>query len=305
MRALKNGYFRHAGLNPASRTICIYSTPAFAGVTSVEFFKGLGMPGIITLPLRENPADGDIFLKNVIDLPELRERIHVFDDRFHAGAVLAEMTPSHWDGKAIAMAIPAGGVPVAVEMTKRLPMPLEVAVVSKITLPWNTEAGYGAVAFDGTVGLNQALIQRMGLTEEMVQKGIRETSDKVQRRLLQLRGAKAFPDLERRHVLLIDDGLASGFTMKVAVAAVRKAGAENVTIAVPTAHMESVKKMTAADKIFCPNLRSGPQFAVASAYKRWSDVTEKEAASMLERKWSEERRPSALQSGGSADKRSG
>jgi predicted phosphoribosyltransferase len=221
-------------------------------------------------------------LKDIVDLPELRDRVNVFRDRAHAGQVLADMLKLHCDQKTIIMAIPAGGVPVAYEVTKSLKLELDVAVVSKMTLPWNTEAGYGAIAFDGTVRLNQALLQRLGLAKEEIQKGIKETAAKVKNRVSRLRGSKPFQNLEGRKVILIDDGLASGFTMIVAIEALRKSGAENVTVAVPTAHLESARKIIKiADGMFCPNLRSGLQFAVASAYEKWSDVTEEEVISIL------------------------
>ncbi len=223
-------------------------------------------------------------MKDIIDLPEFKDRIHVFSDRAHAGKILADMLKSYNDPASLILAIPAGGVPIGYEVAKRLKLQLDVAVVSKITLPWNTEAGYGAVAFDGTVQLNQALIKGLGLTQKEIKKGIRETSEKVRRRVLRLRGSRPFPDLKGRKILLIDDGLASGFTMMVAIEALRNAGAEKVIVAVPTAHLESAQNvLRTADEMFSPNLRSGLRFAVASAYVRWSDVTEEEAISILER----------------------
>lgn len=217
----------------------------------------------------------------IIDLPELRQRVHVFRDRAHAGKILAEMLAPHSDPTSMVMAIPAGGVPVALEAAKRLKLELDLMVVSKITLPWNTEAGYGAVAFDGTVRLNHALTRRLGLTQKEIQQGIQETRDIVQRRVLQLRGSSRFPKLEDRKIFLIDDGLASGFTMIVAVEALRTAGAETIAVAVPTAHLESLKNIETADRIFCANIRSGMSFAVAEAYQHWSDVAEKDVIALL------------------------
>src|SRR5262245_58672208 len=98
------------------------------------------------------------------DHPPLRGRTHVFDDRRHAGEILAEMLAGECDEDALVAAIPAGGVPVAVALAGSLKLALDVLVVSKITLPWNTEAGYGAVAFDGNVRLNDALVARVGLS---------------------------------------------------------------------------------------------------------------------------------------------
>lgn len=223
-------------------------------------------------------------MSNIIDLPDLRNRKHVFQDRVHAGRILANMLKGHGNLENVVMVIPAGGVPVGSVVADRLNLSLDVAVVSKITLPWNTEAGYGAVAFDGTFQLNQALIRRLGLTEEDIQKGIEETTLKVENRVKMLRGARPFPNLKDRRVILIDDGVASGFTMIVAIEALYRVGANHITVAVPTAHTESVQPvLKAADDIFCPNLRRGWQFAVASAYEKWTDVTDTEVIQILEK----------------------
>ncbi len=178
---------------------------------------------------------------------------------------------------ALVMPIPAGGVPVGAEIARRLELPLDVAVVSKVLLPWTTEAGYGAVAFDGTVQLNQELVARFRLSDEVVQKGIQETREKVRRRGRVLRGDRPFPEVTERVVLLVDDGLASGFTMRVAVEALAKAGAFRILIAVPTGSRDTVEALACeVGRIYCANIRSGLPFAVADAYRRWSDIEEGE-----------------------------
>ena len=219
---------------------------------------------------------------NVKDLPDLRDQVGVFRNREHAGEVLAGMLEDYSDSEAIVMAVPAGGVPVAKVLAEELNLPLDIAVVSKITLPWNTEVGYGAVAFDGTVRLNNDFIARLGLTDEEIQQGIRKTSAKVARRVKNLRGEQSLPDLSSSHIILVDDGLASGFTMQVAIEAVQKAGANSISVAVPTGHQRSVESIAGGvNTLCCANIRSGYQFAVASAYLRWSDVSEKEVVSLL------------------------
>ena len=104
------------------------------------------------------------FCQNIFDIPEMRNRTGVFRDREHAGMKLSEMLEDYDDSDAIIFGIPAGGVPVAAPIARNLKIILDVAVVSKITLPWNTEIGYGAVAFDGTLELNEDMISQMGLT---------------------------------------------------------------------------------------------------------------------------------------------
>lgn len=225
--------------------------------------------------------------KRIHDLPELRNRIEVFHDRIHAGQVLADMLKPFGKKDGIVLGIPAGGVPVAAEIAKNLALPLDVAVVSKITLPWNTEAGYGAVAFDGSHRLNEEMLPQLGLSQKEIHAGIEKTSAKVLRRVVSLRGEKPLPELSRKKVIAVDDGLASGFTMLVAVETLSRAGAEDIIVAVPTGHSETIEKIAAKVKaLYCPNIRGGGRFAVADAYERWSDVTEKEVIKIMEGSWS-------------------
>jgi putative phosphoribosyl transferase len=221
---------------------------------------------------------------NVIERPELRDRTRVFRNRHHAGEVLADMLSSYGKTEAIVLAIPAGGVPVAAAIAERLRIPLDVAVVSKITLPWNTEAGYGAVAFDGTMRLNEDLLPHLGLIEAQIQQGIKQTTQKVLRRVKKFRGDRPFPDLTKRRAILVDDGLASGFTMLVAIEALRKAGARHICVAVPTGHGSSLPRMASeVEALYCANIRGGFSFAVADAYEAWTDVTEEEAIALYKR----------------------
>ena len=219
---------------------------------------------------------------NVVDLPDLRDQVGVFRNREHAGEILAGMLEVYSGSDAMVMAIPAGGVPVGKVLAEKLSLPFDLAVVSKITLPWNTEAGYGAVAFDGSVQLNQDLVARIGLTEKQIKEGIDKTSKKVAYRMRSLRGEGVLPNLTAQQVILVDDGLASGFTMRAAVAALKKIGATSIVVAVPTGPRSSVEKITSeVDILYCANVRSGWSFAVADAYESWSDVDKEELASLL------------------------
>jgi putative phosphoribosyl transferase len=214
--------------------------------------------------------------ENVFDLSEMRGKIQVFADRKQAGEILADMLLSFRESKTILLAIPAGGLPVAVVIQEKIGIELDVAVVSKITLPWNTEAGYGAVAFDGTVRLNEAMLAHIRLDEQQIQEGQMNTLKKVNRRVKRLRGDRPFPQLTGREVLLVDDGLASGFTLRVAAEAVSKAGAAS------TGHLESIHRIVEqVNAVYCPNIRSGMRFAVADAYQYWSDVSEEELLELL------------------------
>ena len=218
----------------------------------------------------------------IFDLPKLRDRVHVFRDRARAGKVLASMLDEYRGSDALVMGIPAGGTAVAVEIARELHLPLDIAVVSKITLPWNSEAGYGAVAFDGTVMLNEELLSRLNLSDHEIQTGIKKTEQKVARRVTMFRGDRPLPDF-KRPIILVDDGLASGFTLRVAIKALRGNGAGNLILAVPTAHSESMQMiLEEVEAIYCPNLRSGLSFAVADAYELWSDLGEQDVVRILQ-----------------------
>jgi putative phosphoribosyl transferase len=213
--------------------------------------------------------------KNIYCLPRLRECQSVFLDRTHAGRCISDMIK---ESDAVVLGIPAGGIPVAAVVARALGLSLDVAVVSKITLPWNTEAGYGAVAFDGSLLLNEALIVRSGLSQNQVQAGIDKTRIKVAERARRLRGGKPMPDLSEKTVIVVDDGLASGYTMRVAVEALTRCNVGEIIVAVPTGHASAVDEIARqVHTLYCPNIRSGPRFAVADAYENWTDVSEPEA----------------------------
>jgi len=223
-------------------------------------------------------------ISDIRERMELRERTGVFYDRADGGDVLAELLRPLRLEQPLVLGIPAGGVPVAARVAKRLGCCLDVAVVSKVTVPWNTEAGYGAVAFDGTVRLNESLLACLGLSDEQVRQGIERTREKVSHRLRLLRGDRPWPDLKEKTAILVDDGLASGFTMHVAVEALRKAGAGRLVAAVPTGHLEAVQWLAPqVDILCCANIRSGWSFAVAAAYRHWRDVSERRAGRILAR----------------------
>jgi len=216
------------------------------------------------------------------DLPKLREKTRIFQDRKHAGQVLAQMLVTWKGGKALVLGIPSGGVPVAVEIAEALDLPLDVAVVSKILLPWNTEAGFGAVGFDGSVWINEEYIAYYGLDKSTIEQQTLAAREKVQRRVKLFRVGRQGPDLTDRTVILVDDGIAAGSTIRVALAALRNNGVGKIIIAVPTAHQDSLGPLlNKVDGLYCANIRSGRQFAVASAYQRWDDIDEAEAARMV------------------------
>jgi len=225
------------------------------------------------------------FMGVIIDDPSLRDRIHVFKDRFHAGEVLSEMIRRNVRLEdAILFAIPAGGVPVAYEISKRLKLPMDLAVVRKIQIPWNPEAGFGAISWDGEIVLNEELIRLLGLSREEVQESIQRTKNIVLERFRMFRRGKPIPDLRGKIVIVVDDGIASGYTMLAALRSLKKRSPEKIIIAAPTASTNAIEILEGeTDYIICPNIRGGATFAVADAYREWYDLTEEEVIKLLKK----------------------
>jgi putative phosphoribosyl transferase len=211
----------------------------------------------------------------ILENPELRDKINVFNDRFHAGKMLTKYLKEYKERRdVIILAIPAGGVPVAIQISKNLKVQLDFAVTRKLHIPWNKEAGFGAVSWDGTVILNGSLVDSLGLSNEDIRRCVREEKKAIYSRLQKFRGNVPFPDVEGKTVIVVDDGLASGFSMLVTVKTLRKK-ARLVVIAVPTAPISAINLLKPyVDQIVCLNIRSGSYFAVAQAYKEWYDLND-------------------------------
>jgi putative phosphoribosyl transferase len=219
----------------------------------------------------------------IIDDPSLREKSAVFTDRHDAGRRLGELLsrdPGLSDP--LVLAIPAGGVPVGVEISIALHAPLALAVVRKIQVPGNTEAGFGAVAWDGRIEINEDLRQSLGLTRAQVNEAIRAARENVRERMARFTGGKLLPGITGRTVILTDDGLASGFTMLAAVRSLYTGNPGRVIVAVPTASDRTAEHVAReVDELVCLNIRGGGWFAVADAYRRWHDLDEDEVISEL------------------------
>ena len=222
-------------------------------------------------------------IEKIVEEPNYRDRISVFRDRFQAGKLLADKLHEYsGNPNVIILALPAGGVPVGYTVAKELAVQVDVIIVRKIQIPWNTEAGFGAVTWDGKILLNEDLVKQLDLTEEEIESAIQKTKSNVQERLRKFRDDKPAPNLTGKVVILVDDGLASGFTMLAAARSVRESKPKKIIVAVPTASMGAIEMLSpAVDVIVCLNVRSGPSFAVAEAYENWYDLTDDEVLKII------------------------
>ena len=214
---------------------------------------------------------------------ELTGKFYVFKNRVEAGQTLAQMIQeSEESSAALVLAIPNGGIPVAVTIASTLHLECGVLICRKLQLPWNPEAGFGAVAPDGSLVINERMVRELSLNAEAIRrqklKALKEI--KLKEKLF---GAVEKFSLKGRTVLLVDDGLASGYTMFAALKFAEKAGSERRIIAVPTASPKALSLVSGeAWKIYCANVRSDLLgFAVADAYLNWYDVDDEEALTWL------------------------
>lgn len=215
----------------------------------------------------------------------LEDKKYVFRDRFEAGRLLGEFMASDYEAqpKSIVLAIPAGGVPVGIELSKRLRLSFDCLFVRKIQIPGNTEAGFGALASGGQVFLNRELINSLGLSQEQINTQTRKVEQELAARERLFRKNKPQLDLSGLRVIVTDDGLASGFTMLAAIDAARRKGAQEVVVAVPTAPLHSIRQVEQkADVVYSLHVQQSGPFAVANAYQHWHDLSREEVVHLLD-----------------------
>jgi putative phosphoribosyl transferase len=205
----------------------------------------------------------------------------IFKDRHDAGRQLAERLLLY-RRNAIVLAIPRGGVPVGYEVARRLDVPLDLIVPRKLPIPSDPEAGFGAVAPDGTVVLNETLVAYLGLSINEIEEIVGEVLGEVRRRIKEYRGDRPFPGLSGKNVIVVDDGLASGYTMIAAVRALKKERPRRAIVAVPCSPRASVERLEKeAGEVVCLAVQPSGPFAVASFYERFPDLSDDEVKSLL------------------------
>ena len=204
-----------------------------------------------------------------------------FADRREAGRFLAREV-MHLKGRdAVVLALPRGGVPVAYEVALALDAPLAVFVVRKLGVPGHRELAMGALASGGVRVLNEELVRHLALPAAAIEQVTTEEARELERRE-RLYGADApVPPLEGRTVVLVDDGLATGASMRAAVLAVRRRNPERLIVAVPVGARETCADLRAeADEVVCARMPE-PFDAVGLWYRRFDQTTDEEVRELL------------------------
>jgi len=207
-----------------------------------------------------------------------------FLDRLDAGRRLAKPLEKYRGQDVMVLGIPRGGVATAYAIAESLHADLGVIIPRKLPLPFSPEAGFGAIAEDGTIILNEPLVKRVGLSAEEIQTIADRVLVEVQRRVREYRGEHPAPELKGRVVILVDDGLATGYTMLAAIQSVKKQSASKVVLAVPCSPACTVRELRPlVDDLVCLRAPDTQSFAVADYYQDFHDMSDDEVKPLLAR----------------------
>lgn len=207
----------------------------------------------------------------------------MFRDRKDAGCRLAERLLEYAGKDAVVLAIPRGGVPVGLEIARRIGADMDVIIPRKIPIPWNPEAGLGAVTADGTIVLNQSMIKNLRLRTGEIERTAEEVRQEIIRRTETYHPAGTeTPDVTGRPVILVDDGLASGYTMLAAIESLKKHSPSSIVVAVPVASSGAARLISPkVDKLVVLVVSERLPFAVADYYMEWRDLSDDEVIECL------------------------
>ena len=205
-----------------------------------------------------------------------------FADRAEAGRQLAERL-GEYAGRddVVVLGLPRGGVPVAAEVARALGAPLDVFLVRKLGVPGREELAFGAIALGGARVLNGDVVAMLGIDEDTIEAVARREQTELERRAEAYRGSTEPPDVRGRTAMLVDDGLATGASMRAAVEAVRALGPERVVVAVPAAAAETCSRLARhVDQVVCL-LTPEPFFAVGMWYRDFSETSDDDVRAAL------------------------
>jgi len=206
----------------------------------------------------------------------------LFTDRRDAGHQLADRLAGYARLDPVVLAMPRGGVPVAAEIATRLAAPLDILVVRKIGCPWQPELGLGALAEGGVRVLNEALIADVGVGRGALDEVTAQEQHELDRRVTRYRRDRRAVPVDGRAVILVDDGLATGYTALAAIEAIRRRGGRRVILAVPVAPRDSLERMRAAadEVVVVETPRWFP--GVGAFYRRFDQTSDDEVVAILE-----------------------
>ncbi len=205
----------------------------------------------------------------------------VFHDRVDAGKKLADKLSQYRSKDVVVLAIPRGGVVVGFEVAGDLGAPLSVIVPRKMGAPGNPELAIGAVTEEGDTYIDSIIVESLGVTQAYIDEVKQEEVEEIKRRMKTYVGDKQRPEIQGKIVILVDDGIATGATMKAAIRTVRRHGPAEVVVAVPVAPPETIESLKElADSVVCLETPSF-FYAIGQFYREFDQVSDTEVIRLL------------------------
>ena len=206
-----------------------------------------------------------------------------FADRLDAGQQLAAQLASYADrADVLVLGLPRGGVPIAYEIAKALHLPLDICLVRKLGVPKQPELAMGAIASGGIMVLNQEVLRSFHIPDSVVQEVAAVEQQELERREQVYRGDRPMPEVSDRTVILADDGIATGSTLRAAVAILREQEPERIVVAVPVAPPASCEQLkTVVDELICL-VTPDRLYSIGQWYQDFSQTTDAEVCQLLE-----------------------
>ncbi|QXE17936.1 phosphoribosyltransferase [Clostridium sp. 001] len=205
----------------------------------------------------------------------------MFVDRKDAGEKLAVELGKFKDESPIVLAIPRGGIITAYETIKEFGFEWDLIIPKKIGSPRNKEVAIGAVSSDGTYLLNEGSINVLNISEDYIGKEISKQIKEIKSRLNKYKGNENFPDVKNRTVIIIDDGIATGFTIQAAIKSIKKHAAKKIILAVPVAPRDTISLLKKfVDEVICLFIPD-EFYAVGLHYKNFEQTTDEEVFTIM------------------------
>ena len=205
----------------------------------------------------------------------------MFLDRTDAGEKLTDSLAKFKNEDVIVLAVPRGGLSIAYDTIKRFGFKWDLIIPRKIGAPHNKEFAIGAVSVDGSYFLNNDYVKMLGISQDYIEKEVSEQINEIKRRMKEYRGMDTFPEVKDKTAIIIDDGIATGFTILAVIKAVKKQGAKKIILAIPVGPRETIEEFKEiVNEVICLYI---PEkfYAVGSYYENFEQVTDVEVFKII------------------------
>jgi predicted phosphoribosyltransferase len=205
----------------------------------------------------------------------------MFKDRTEAGKILADALSGYKDKSPIVLAIPRGGVVVACEVAKALKAPIDLIIPRKIGAPGQPELAIGAATEDGTTILNQDILRYLRVSDNYIKDETKHQVEEIKRRMERYLGSRPRLSIEGKVVILVDDGVATGATIRAAIASIRKRNPALIVLAIPVGPLDTVEELRReADEVICL-MTPEPFYAIGQFYRSFEQTSDEEVIQIL------------------------